>query len=677
MSNPSYPDFSITIYKQGENYKVRVTSSPFGPLSEVSTDSFDLNFCLESIGEGFRSPSLSSSVNNSKNNELKPLQIGKNLYDSFFIKQVHEEFQKSISRAKENCEGRLRIFLNLTEAPELVNLPWEYLNRDGFFYSLNKKFPIIRTLNTQQIQKKILVDSSLNVLVVVSMPKDVSQLNSSKEVELINKSFSDLKKYNKVKIDLLENATFDSLQDKLRDKVYHVIHYIGHSDFDEKSANSYISLENESGINKNIKSNLLKFLLSNESSIRLVILNSCEGSKASEVNPFSGTAQVLLKAGIPAVIAMQYKISDTAAIKFSKIFYDALVDGYSVDSAITEARVSLCNLNKKSEWGTPTLYMGAQNSVLFEVETNNTPNMKKINFFHTREKSALQTVDPEFFKEKIFLAKGSMSKDYLNIIISDWYNKRHKEWPDDVKIEALGENLSLYYVPYWVVDFKTMVSWSADIPVYKILSKECIQCSGSGFIDDSLKDKCSTCHGVGAVEEKELIFWDNRRGRVSYNGTKVYENLRQEGLIKTKLDVDKLREKIQDLDVLKNNKIDILFPKLKSVSNIKKSIRVDLENYSMNKVDKKVKYENKKYKNYRSEYKEITSDATLCLSPVYLGYYKYGQEILDVEINGITGSIYVQNPKPVRDAIKKRTKFISIIIAILLIFLLFIVVASG
>ena len=677
MSNPSYPDFSISIYKHGENYKVRVTSSPYGPLSEVSIGSFDLNSCLESIGEGFRSPSLNSSVNNSKNKELKPLQIGKNLYDSFFIEQVHEEFQKSIDRAKDRSEGRLRIFLNLTEAPELINLPWEYLNRDGFFYSLNKKFPIIRTLNTKQIQKKILVDSSLNILVVVSMPKDVFQLNSSKEVELINKSFSDLKKSQRVKVDFLENATFDSLQDKLRDKAYHVIHYIGHSDFDEINKHGIISFEDESGNNKNTKANLLKFLLSNQSSIRLVILNSCEGSKTSELNPFSGTAQTLLKAGIPAIIAMQYKISDTAAIKFSKIFYDALVDNYSVDSAITEARVSLCNLSKDSEWGTPTLYMGVQNSVLFEVEKNSLPNIKKIKFFSSIEKPVYQTVCPDFFKEKKFLAKGVMSKDYLNIIISDWYKKRHKGWPDDVKIEALGENLSLYYVPYWLVNFKTMVSWSADIPVYKILSKECIQCSGSGFNDDSLKDKCSTCLGVGSVEEKELMYWDNRRGRISYNDTKVYPNLRQAGLIQTKLDVDKLRANIQDLDVLKNNKIDILFPKFKSVSNIQKSIKYDLYEGSMKKADKKVKDENKEYKNYKSEYQEIASDTELCLSPVYLGYYKSGQEILDVEINGITGDIYVENPKPVRDAIRKRTKFISIIIAILLIFFLFIVVASG
>ena len=109
-------------------------------------------------------------------------------------------------------------------------------------------------------------------------------------------------------------------------------------------------------------------MLADHSSLRLVLLNSCEGGKGSAQDVFSSTAAILVRRGIPAVVAMQYAITDQAAMEFPRAFYEALADGLSVDAAVTEARkaVSLAVANTV-EWGTPLLYIRAPEGIIFQL----------------------------------------------------------------------------------------------------------------------------------------------------------------------------------------------------------------------------------------------------------------------------------------------------------------------
>ena len=53
-------------------------------------------------------------------------------------------------------------------------------------------------------------------------------------------------------------------------------------------------------------------------SLRLAILNACEGGRTSRLDPFAGSAQTLVQQGIPAVIAMQFEIADDVASTFAR-----------------------------------------------------------------------------------------------------------------------------------------------------------------------------------------------------------------------------------------------------------------------------------------------------------------------------------------------------------------------
>src|SRR5439155_10455854 len=108
--------------------------------------------------------------------------------------------------------------------------------------------------------------------------------------------------------------------------------------------------------------------------LRLVILNACEGARGGTNDIFSGTAAILVRRGIPAVIAMQYEITDRAAVEFCRSFYEAVADELPVDAAVAEARKAVdASRSNTFEWGTPVLYMRATDGVLFRMDRSVAP----------------------------------------------------------------------------------------------------------------------------------------------------------------------------------------------------------------------------------------------------------------------------------------------------------------
>ena len=90
--------------------------------------------------------------------------------------------------------------------------------------------------------------------------------------------------------------------------------------------------------------------------VRLAVLNACySGSRTSEAS-LGGVATALVRAGIPAVIAMQYPVENSHAKAFDDGLYQALFTGLTIDEAITEGRRKMHELGLISDWGVPVLY---------------------------------------------------------------------------------------------------------------------------------------------------------------------------------------------------------------------------------------------------------------------------------------------------------------------------------
>jgi hypothetical protein len=182
-----------------------------------------------------------------------------------------------------------------------------------------------------------------------------------------------LQETGRVQLDRVPSGTLAALRDMLRDGDYHVFHFIGHGRFDPTTQDGVVALESPDGRAQLVSGADLGALLHDERSLRLALLNSCEGARGGLKDPYSGTAQSLVYQGIPAVVAMQFEISDTAAITFARSLYESVAAGYPLDAAVAEARNAVREQPNAVEWATPVLYLRAPDGRIFDVPAGTTP----------------------------------------------------------------------------------------------------------------------------------------------------------------------------------------------------------------------------------------------------------------------------------------------------------------
>jgi hypothetical protein len=97
------------------------------------------------------------------------------------------------------------------------------------------------------------------------------------------------------------------------------------------------------------------------------VLGACKGGTRDRVNAWTGVAPALTRAGIPAVVGMQFTVGDRNAIAFSRQFYRSLAAGQPIDAAVTDGRLAIRNRSGRDErdWGVPVLYLRTEEGVLF------------------------------------------------------------------------------------------------------------------------------------------------------------------------------------------------------------------------------------------------------------------------------------------------------------------------
>jgi hypothetical protein len=177
-----------------------------------------------------------------------------------------------------------------------------------------------------------------------------------------------------VSLTWLPGQTARDLQRALQRGPWHIFHFIGHGDYDPRTEEGVLALCNEQGKTSLLYATQLARLLTDHDTLRLTILNACNGAKGSQQDVFSSTAAVLARFGLPAVVAMQEEITDDAATEWTHAFYEALATGLPVDAAVAEARQAITlTVNNSLEWGTPVLFLRATDGVLFHLSEATRP----------------------------------------------------------------------------------------------------------------------------------------------------------------------------------------------------------------------------------------------------------------------------------------------------------------
>lgn len=365
MVGITYLDFDLLVEGTEERYTARVLDSPAGQATCELGSLFpksELEDFVARIGRARR------GVRRLESPEMEAAKaFGGRLYDSVFRGEVHGCFRSSLDEARRQGVG-LRIRLRL-DAPGLTDVPWEYLYHLSLnrFLSLSTETPVVRYLELPERIPPLALELPLRVLVVISSPRDYHSLDVEREWQKLREAVVDLEQRGILVLERLEDATLTALQRRLRRGDYHIFHFIGHGAFDEQAQDGVLLLEDEQGWGQAVSGQYLGMLLHDERTLQLAILNACEGARTSATDPFAGSAQSLVQQGIPAVIAMQFEITDRAASILAHEFYAAMADGYPVDAALAEARKAIFAQSNDVEWGTPVLYMRAPDGEIFDV----------------------------------------------------------------------------------------------------------------------------------------------------------------------------------------------------------------------------------------------------------------------------------------------------------------------
>ena len=253
--------------------------------------------------------------------------------------------------------------------PELADLPWEYLfpadlNR---FLALSDETPLVRYLEVAEGVQPLRVTPPLTLLAIIANPSDVPSLAVEEEWRRLQTALADLQARRVIRLERLSPATWPALQARLRQGDVHILHFVGHGLFDSKAGTGGLIFEDAAGRADEVSAETLAMLLHDHAALRLIFLNACEGARSGRRDSFAGIAQHLVRGGLPAVLAMQFPVSDDAAIALAQVFYQALADGYPADAALSEARKAIAAHGNPLEWATPVLFSRSDDNRLIEL----------------------------------------------------------------------------------------------------------------------------------------------------------------------------------------------------------------------------------------------------------------------------------------------------------------------
>jgi hypothetical protein len=309
------------------------------------------------------------------------ISVGETLSEMLLPPELRGLLKSSLDRLSPGQGLRLRLRL----APNLVSFPWEYLylqtgagEKDSTgFLALDPRISIVRHEPLPLPGDLDATPRQRRLLVVLANPggAEFAPLDLERERSNIENAVQGVPG---IAPDFVVDATAQSLGDGLLAGA-DIFHFAGHGIFRQTGLGASLGsvvgegaivLVSEGGEPAPMPADQLAVNLRGRG-VQLVVLGACETGQRDGENVWSGVVAALMEAGIPAAVAMQYKIWDDSAIAFSRSLYRALAAGLPLDQAVSAGRLAVFNLVHPlrgepergpfwRDWGVPVLYLRAE-----------------------------------------------------------------------------------------------------------------------------------------------------------------------------------------------------------------------------------------------------------------------------------------------------------------------------
>lgn len=360
----AYDNFDLSLTRDGY-VEARSKEGEIDPV-RFQLDRNELDLARELVEQEQADPGLVRSV-------------GRTLHRALFPASILAHYESSRVAAPER---RLCLRLQI-EPEELAGLPWEFLHDGEGFIGLQEKTPIVRYTPAPQPVASLQVTGPLRVLVVISSPDNYPDLDRDLQADELKRIFGQLQAEGLLEVEFLLHATYAGLLRRLRGRGFHVLHYLGYSAFDAEAQQPVLLFEEENGLARKVSADVLDRLLDRanmEGVLRLMLINDCEHSAGPTRNYALGVARELVRLGLPAVLAMQYRLPDAVLRAFAADFYQGLAEGLPIDAATTRGRARIQDEIEAAqpptgdrgavagEWGAPVLFTRADDGQLFRPQ---------------------------------------------------------------------------------------------------------------------------------------------------------------------------------------------------------------------------------------------------------------------------------------------------------------------
>ncbi len=380
---PSYDDFIIRIQPGPGSTLALLAESPAGRNegslildAAVAKQAGELAAVTARYRKRGVLPGIRNLLPGGPSQSVNATELGQRLFEALFPEAIRELYDRSLGRVETAANHGLRIRLELNprhrQLARLSALPWELLCRppQGRFLGLRRLGPIVRSLDAQESVDALPLSLPLRVLVVISSPVDLAQLNLERERRQIEAVWKD---HPAVRVTCLERADLEALREGLLQEDYHVLHFMGHSEVDREGT-GVLFFETREREGQAVSAKALAGELEDFTrSLRLVVINACLRAHSRtdqtgyDADPSTGVAAALVASGLTSVLALQFAASDSAAVAFSQTLYRRLAAGDPIDTAVTEGRRTLVRMDPDSvDWATPVLYMRSGDGKLLE-----------------------------------------------------------------------------------------------------------------------------------------------------------------------------------------------------------------------------------------------------------------------------------------------------------------------
>lgn len=305
--------------------------------------------------------------------------LGKALYNAVFTPPIATAF----GRAQASVGAGKGLRLRLRIGPlELASLPWETMHDGQSFLSARSNSPLVRALPGQagiHPIKRLQVRGALRILFVGASPQGLPALDLEQIAAQLRQLLGEAIKKKRIVFDVLTNATLEELRGKLLQS-YHILYFAAHGttegiylDGGEGGERDPDSGKRLAGDPYLVTAQALAQQLEGKPT-RLVFLAACKtGALFSETSGLlAGFSQELARpANLPAIVVMQYPISDIQANELTARFFESVAAYYPVDVALAEARKSLVRSGLAGrDVIAPVMYLQAEDGALFRQAWN-------------------------------------------------------------------------------------------------------------------------------------------------------------------------------------------------------------------------------------------------------------------------------------------------------------------